>query len=60
MREKATGCVTANYVCNFFFLVLAHRAKAALRALALRSSGVSLAARALPPFEPPILPKATA
>lgn len=33
---------------------------AAFRALALRCSGVSLAALFLPPFEPPILPSATA
>jgi hypothetical protein len=42
------------------FFAFAHLATAALRALALRSSGVSFAALFLPPFEPPILPNATA
>jgi hypothetical protein len=44
----------------YCFLFFAHLASAAFRALALLSSGVSLAARVFPPFEPPILPKATA
>ena len=39
---------------------LAHLAFAAFLALALLSSGVSLAALLFPPFEPPIFPKATA
>ena len=38
----------------------AQRAFTALRALALRSSGVILAARAGPPFIPPLRPRATA
>ncbi len=45
---------------GFLFLSFAHLARAAFRALALLCSGVSLAARVFPPFEPPILPKATA
>jgi len=45
---------------SFFFLSFSHRANAAFRALALRSAGVSFAARLLPPFAPPIFPKATA
>ena len=40
--------------------LLAHRARAAFRALAARSSGVILAARAGPPFFPPLRPSATA
>jgi hypothetical protein len=43
---------------HFFFRD--HRARAALRALALRCSAVSLAARAFPPFKPPNRPSATA
>ena len=39
---------------------LAQRAAAAFRAMALRCSGVSLAARALPPLRPPRRPRATA
>lgn len=35
-------------------------ARAALRALAVRSSGLSLAALIFPPFEPPSFPSATA
>jgi hypothetical protein len=42
------------------FFVFAHLAMAALRALALRCSGVSFAAPVLPPFEPPSFPSATA
>jgi hypothetical protein len=42
------------------FFTFAHRASAAFRALALRSSGVSLAALVLPPLEPPIFPRAIA
>jgi hypothetical protein len=42
------------------FFAFAHLASAALRALTLRCSGVSLAALFLPPFEPPIFPSATA
>lgn len=38
----------------------AHRATAAFLALAARSSGVMLAARAGPPFLPPLRPRATA
>jgi hypothetical protein len=52
-----------NQVYFFFSLivfVLAHLANAAFRALVLLSSAVSLAARVLPPFEPPIFPNATA
>jgi hypothetical protein len=44
----------------FFFLSFAHLARAAFRALALRSSAVSLAALVFPPFAPPIFPNATA
>jgi hypothetical protein len=43
-----------------FAFAFAHRTKTALRALSLRSSGVILAARAGPPFLPPLRPKATA
>ena len=46
--------------CRFFrwafSLALAHLASTALRAISLLSSGVSLAARILPPFEPPSFP----
>src|SRR3984893_3954619 len=44
----------------FVFLDLAHLARAALRALALRCSGVKRAALILPPFAPPLFPHATA
>jgi len=44
----------------FFFPCFAHLARAAFRALALRCSGVILAALVFPPFAPPIFPKATA
>jgi hypothetical protein len=37
-------------------LIFAHLARAALLALALRSSGVIFAALAIPPFLPPLLP----
>jgi hypothetical protein len=47
-------------LASFFFLAFAHLVCTALRAIALRSSGVSFAALDFPPFEPPILPKATA
>lgn len=40
------------------YFLPAHRAAAALRALAARSSGVSFAARAVPPFCPPLRPAA--
>lgn len=43
-----------------FFFSFAHLARAAFRALALLSSGVSFAALIFPPFDPPILPNATA
>lgn len=39
---------------------LFQRAAAARRALSERSSGVILAARALPPFKPPLRPSSTA
>ena len=45
---------------NFFFRLFAHLAKTAFLALSLRCSGVSFAARALPPFRPPRRPNATA
>ncbi len=38
----------------------AHRARAALRAISRRSSAVSFAARAFPPFEAPSFESATA
>jgi len=38
----------------------AHRARAAFLAICLRRLGLSLAARAFPPFSPPSRPKATA
>src|SRR5205085_8674387 len=41
-------------------LAFAQRARTALRALSLRCLGVSLAARAGPPFLPPFRPSATA
>lgn len=44
----------------FSFFCLAHLARAAFLALALLSSGLSMAARLFPPFEPPIFPNATA
>ncbi len=52
--------VSKNYDYPFSFFCLAHLARAALLALALLSSGVSLAALLFPPFEPPIFPNATA
>ena len=45
---------------NFFFRLFAHLAKTAFLALSLRCSGVSFAARALPPLRPPSRPSATA
>ena len=45
---------------HFFLPSFDHLASAAFRALALRSSGVSFAALLLPPFAPPIFPRATA
>jgi hypothetical protein len=45
---------------SFAFLVCDHLALAAFRALALRSSGPSLAALVFPPLDPPIFPNATA
>ena len=50
--------------CRFFrgdfSLALAHLASTALRAISLLSSGFSLAAGILPPFDPPSFPSATA
>jgi len=43
-----------------YLVCLFHRACAAVLALALRSLAVILAARALPPFSPPIRPSMTA
>ena len=43
-----------------YFFALVQRAWTALRALALRCSGVSLAALAGPPFFPPLRPRAAA
>jgi len=48
-----------SFAC-FAFVTFDHRARAAFRALALRCSGVSLAALVFPPLEPPIFPKAIA
>ncbi len=45
---------------TFFFFTRAQRALTAFRALSLRSSAVMLAARAGPPFKPPLRPKDTA
>jgi hypothetical protein len=45
---------------SFDFLAFSHRARTALRAISLRCSDVSFAARIFPPLEPPNLPKATA
>jgi hypothetical protein len=47
-------------IIHVYSCVVAHRANAAFCAIALRCSGVSLAARALPPFNPPNLPRACA
>jgi hypothetical protein len=47
-------------LCWALSLVLAHLTSTALRAISLLSSGVNLAARILPPFDPPSFPKATA
>lgn len=44
----------------YVFLCLAQRARTAFLAISRRRSGVSFAARTLPPLEPPILPRATA
>jgi hypothetical protein len=52
--------ITKNDDYYFSFFCLAHLARAAFLALALLSSGVKLAARLFPPFEPPIFPNATA
>ena len=43
-----------------FFFFFAHRASAAFCALAFRSAGVSIFARAGPPRSPPSRPSATA
>jgi hypothetical protein len=48
------------FFCGALVLALAHLARAAFLALALLSSGLSMAARLFPPFEPPIFPNATA
>jgi hypothetical protein len=56
-------CVTAHaYSRTYFgfFAPLDHRAAAALLALAFRWPAVSFLARALPPFNPPSRPSATA
>ena len=45
---------------NIFYGFFDHRASAALRALALRCADVNFAASALPPFNPPSRPSATA
>ena len=45
---------------TFFFFTRAQRAFTAFLALSLRSSAVMLAARAGPPFKPPLRPKDTA
>jgi len=50
----------ADWDCSTLVRRFAHLAFAAFFALALRSSGVSLAALLFPPFEPPIFPNATA
>ena len=45
---------------KLYFLVASHRAFAAFLAIAFRLAGVSDAALALPPFNPPMRPRATA
>src|SRR5258708_6144303 len=45
---------------HFFLTAFDQRAVAALLAIVFRSSAESFAARALPPFNPPSLPSATA
>ena len=45
---------------SFDLLTLSHRAITALRAIVLRCSAVSFAARIVPPLEPPNFPRATA
>jgi hypothetical protein len=57
---SASNELTKNDNSHFSFFSLAHLARAAFLALALLSSGLSLAARLFPPFEPPIFPNATA
>ena len=59
-RISADQALPSLSLCWAFSLALAHRAITALRAISLLFSGVSLAARILPPLDPPSFPRATA
>ena len=59
-RIPGIYALISSFFFSFDFPTLAHRASTALRAISLRCSAVSFAARILPPLEPPIFPKATA
>jgi len=56
MRDRSR---TINDIFSLY-IFFDHRASAARRALAFRCAGVSFAASALPPFNPPNRPSATA
>jgi hypothetical protein len=56
--EESNHCLILP--CFFLALSLAHLAITAFRAISVLCSAESRAARTLPPFEPPSLPKATA
>jgi hypothetical protein len=57
MRDRSR---IVNNLYHAFLSFLAHRAAAAFRALRVRCSAVSFRALALPPFNPPSRPNATA
>jgi hypothetical protein len=59
-KSRSTALPAAVHLSHLSFFCLAHLARAAFLALALLSSGLNLAARLFPPFEPPIFPNATA
>src|ERR1039458_2303022 len=59
-ESRGDQVLSCRSFCWAFSLALAHLASTALRAISLLSSGVSLAARILPPFDPPSFPRATA
>src|SRR5688500_9469200 len=56
---KATVILLRYFHLDLAFLYFAQRAFTAFRALSLRSSAVSFAARALPPNWPPFFPSLT-
>ena len=66
MRGSGAGAIIVNDIAYVSaggeanLPALAHRARTARLALALRCAGVRLAARATPPFKPPLRPRVTA